>query len=810
MKKLLTIFSFLLLLSFTAFSQCSLSNYSSTLAIPIASFPYTNAQGITASVTTANITPLVNFSYTCGGNTFTCSSPAWWINSNTGVITFNFSVPVCNFTIIVNGTNADEEFYFTTNNGSVSVNNFCSSYFTAINAGTGVLCIPSAPSCGTIISIDNPVGATQYTLTHNGLGSGSRVSLLDCYTNTGCAVLNPNTIVSPTTAGLNFCAGDTFSLPYTKTGSYNNGNIFTAQLSSSTGSFTTPTAIGTLIDTNSGIIFCTIPTAAPAGSAYRIRVISSNPTTYGSNNGFDINIHNKPTVNAIATPTSVCAGGSLILAGSGASTYTWSGGVVNNNSFIPVVTSSYTVIGTDAFGCSNSSNVNVSVNPIPTLSIATLPNDTNCIGNAVTFSASGANTYAWSNGVQNAVAFNPISSGVYTVVGSSSAGCSASATLQLVVNPVPTINIVTLPSTTICSGNPVTLTANGGVSYSWTSSINNAIPFYPTSPNIYTVTGTNSFACTATNTVYIDVLPTPTVNLGNDTSICENAAYKLFTSTTGATYLWHNGNTTNNVLANQAGLYWVEVNLNGCKARDSIVVNSIALPIVNLGADTSHCEQTNVVLNATCPNCTYLWQDGNTSPVYSVSGDGWYIVTATNNGCKKIDSIYVNLIPLPYFSLGNDTAICIGDAILLNEYYSPTAKYLWQNNSTLYAFNVTQLGNYWLEITDNNCTYRDDINFTLSDNCNCPVFIPSAFSPNADGINDQFKLYNTNNILLNNFSVYNRFGEQIFTTSDIAINWDGYQKGIKCDLGIYYYIVKYKCLYNNEDILLKGEVQLVR
>ena len=65
-------------------------------------------------------------------------------------------------------------------------------------------------------------------------------------------------------------------------------------------------------------------------------------------------------------------------------------------------------------------------------------------------------------------------------------------------------------------------------------------------------------------------------------------------------------------------------------------------------------------------------------------------------------------------------------------------------------------------------------------------------------------------ILLNNFSVYNRFGEQIFTTSDIAINWDGYQKGIKCDLGIYYYIVKYKCLYNNEDILLKGEVQLVR
>ena len=219
MKKLLTIFSFLLLLSFTAFSQCSLSNYSSTLAIPIAFFPYTNAQGITASVTTANITPLVNFSYTCGGNTFTCSSPAWWINSNTGVITFNFSVPVCNFTIIVNGTYADEEFYFTTNNGSVSVNNFCSSYFTAINAGTGVLCIPSAPSCGTIISIDNPVGATQYTLTHNGLGSGSRVSLLDCYTNTGCAVLNPNTIVSPTTAGLNCCAGDTLSLPYTKTGS---------------------------------------------------------------------------------------------------------------------------------------------------------------------------------------------------------------------------------------------------------------------------------------------------------------------------------------------------------------------------------------------------------------------------------------------------------------------------------------------------------------------------------------------------------------------------------------------------------------
>lgn len=173
--------TYLCLLPFGIFAQCNMTNYSSAFIIPATSYPYfSSSSGLTISATTANVPTLSNTSYSCNGNTFATATPAWWINSSTGVITLTFSSPVSNFTVAVNGTNDTELFTFTAATGSVNLTNFCTAGFTLQGAGNQLLYSGGSAS-GTIISINNPTGSLQYTMTHNGLGSGSRIALLDCF-----------------------------------------------------------------------------------------------------------------------------------------------------------------------------------------------------------------------------------------------------------------------------------------------------------------------------------------------------------------------------------------------------------------------------------------------------------------------------------------------------------------------------------------------------------------------------------------------------------------------------------------------------
>ncbi len=806
-KRILILFFVLLSICKIATAQCDMLNYSTAFAIPPTSFPYTNGLGITATATIVNANPLTNFTYNCGANPFTCSNPAWWINSSTGIITIDFSSPVCNLTFIVNGTNTTEEFYFVSNNGPVSITNYCSTNFTLLSP-SALLCSGS-PATGTIITVTNPVGATQYTLTHNGLGSGSRVSLLDCYVNTGCSITPPTNIITCSIPTLNFCAGATNTLNYTATGTYTSGNIFTAQLSNAAGSFATPTTIGSLVSTTSGSIPITIPIASLTGANYRMRVISSSPAVTGSDNGSNITIHALPTILANASPISVCQGNTLTLSGSGGNTYTWSNSVNNGVAFIPSSTTTYTVTGTDAFGCSKTNTITVPVNPIPTVTCSVLPNDTVCAGTLCTLTGAGATSYTWTNGVSNNISFIPTVTTTYTVTGSS-AGCTSTSTMSIKVNPLPIINVTTIPNDTICAGESVSLTASGAQNYSWTNGVQNGINFTPANTTNYVVTAIDANNCSNTNATNITVKPMPNVYLGKDTVFCEGNSMWLNATNAGATYIWQSGENNPTLQVSQSGMYWVIVNLASCIKIDTIQVTVNKLPNVNLGPDTSYCQNAFVTLNATCPNCSYTWQDNSSNATYNATAEGTYYVTANDKGCLKSDTIFVDEIPLPVFNLGPDTAICLSDKIELNQYYSPTATYLWSDNSTKPTFTIADIGNYWLEITEGRCTGRDERKINFSDKCNCPLFVPNAFTPNGDLKNDEFRLLNTFKTELIQFSIYNRWGEEVFKTTNPGTAWEGRYKGIDAEVGTYFYFIKYKCLYNGKESILHGDITLLR
>jgi gliding motility-associated-like protein len=733
MKKIIfTLFSLLFYFS-SILAQCDLGNYTSSLPIPIASFPYTNAQSIIVSATIVNIPTYANASYSCGGNNFAGASPAWALTATNQSITFDFSVPVCNFTILVNGTNDTEEFYFNSNNGTISLSNFCTNSFVVIGAGSTLLCNFAPTGTGTIITVNNPAGATQYVLTHNGLGLGSRISLLDCYV--GCQP--PVSPITCNTPDLTYCEGENAIVNYNVSGTYNAGNVFTAELSDGLGSFAAPTVIGSIMSITNGSIPCTIPLGTLTGTGYRIRVNSSNPVITGSNNGSNITINAFPSVVANATPTSVCLGGNATLSGSGASSYTWTGGISNNVAFTPATTATYTVTGTDAIGCSNTSSIQIVVNPLPVLSINVLPNDTICEGNLVTLIASGASTYTWSGGIQNGIAFSPTSTTTYTVVGVDANTCSNSLIQTITVNPLPFLT------------------------------------------------------------------------LGSDVELCQGDSIVLNATTTNATYLWQNGSQNPTFTAKQTGLYWVSISVGPCIRLDTVQVTVNQYPIIDLGIDTSVCAGKSITLDATCPNCLYLWNDNSSSATLFVNAAGTYSVTATVKGCSSTDTIDVDVTPLPIVDLGLDTAICAGESILL-DVTQTNGTYLWQDFTKSPIYTINNIGTYWVEVTVNNCSNRDEIVVSNSNLCNCPVWLPNAFSPNGDLRNDEFKLMNTQYIDLIQFSIYNRWGEEVFNTLNPTVGWEGNFKGSPSELGTYHYMVKYKCLYSGKDYIMKGDVTLIR
>lgn len=146
-----------------------------------------------------------------------------------------------------------------------------------------------------------------------------------------------------------------------------------------------------------------------------------------------VNVNNLPTVTANSTASAVCAGSNVTLTGGGATTYTWSGTVINGTAFSPSASDNYTVTGTDANGCVNSSSVSVAVNNTPTVT-ANSTSTLACVGDNIVLTGGGASTYTWTGGVTDGVGFPASTSDTYTVTGYDVNGCSNTAIVSVSVN----------------------------------------------------------------------------------------------------------------------------------------------------------------------------------------------------------------------------------------------------------------------------------------------------------------------------------------------------------------------------------------
>jgi hypothetical protein len=366
-----------------------------------------------------------------------------------------------------------------------------------------------------------------------------------------------------------------------------------------------------------------------------------------------VNVNSLPLVNA-GLDQVICFGDSVLLNGSGATSYVWNQNIVNAVKFKPGQTSNYTVIGTDLNGCKNSDSVQVLVNALPNVFAGN--NDSICFGSSYVLNATGASTYSWNNNIQNNVSFTPTLTNTYIVTGTDLNGCVKKDTVLLNVLSLPIVTISNSDSTTFCMGDSINLIASGStnVSYQWLQNNSN-------------------------------------LNQFNDSLIVLNSgAYKV-----KATYL--NGcNAMSNVI--------------------NVVVHQYPLANITVTSPLVFCDGDSVVMNANTGSLlTYQWQKDSvlipnqqlSSLVVSDSGS-YQLITTYDGLCSTtstVSNVTVNPLPIATNSYQGVFEVCAGDTIFFNANAGSLLNYQWYNsngnmlvNQTLQNMNTTIPGSYYVEV----------------------------------------------------------------------------------------------------------------
>lgn len=447
------------------------------------------------------------------------------------------------------------------------------------------------------------------------------------------------------------------------------------------------------------------PIANPIINTTYIATVSNS---YGCTDIDSIAITVNPiTVSIDADQTQICVGSSANLTASGAEDYSWSDGTDTytgaNITVSPTATTTYSVTGTTALGCMNTAQMTITVN-----SYITKVDDVSiCSGES----------YTWYGNVYS-------TAGTYYDTISATIGCDTAAQLNLTILPLPTIT-ANASISAVCPGAPTVLSADGGVSYEWsTTEIGSSITVNPTTATTYTVTGTDANGCENTASVSINVNPLPNVSASATPSEMCIGESTIISASGAISYLWDTGDDTESfsITPDETTTYVVTgTDANGCENTAEITVIVNPLPQLMLTSDNmTICTGQSVTLTASSDiaNTTYVWNNGLTDPVitqYPTTNTNYAVTATSPAGCQNTAEIDITVNPSPTVDLGEDIVQCGGTVIL--DAGAGFSSYQWNpplsSNQTM---EVAMSGTYSVTVTNEfDCSATDNILVTISD-----------------------------------------------------------------------------------------------
>lgn len=645
----------------------------SQVTVTVNSLPVVTASASSATICNGQSTNLTG----SGANTYT-----WNPGSLSGSpVTVS---PAANTTYTVVGTNTATG---CTNSAQVAITVNPSPTVTATSSapaicigqsatltGTGAVSYVWNPGAltGSPVTV-SPVTNTTYTVVGtgaNGCTSSSQVTVN----------ANPVPVVTASPAGGSICAGSNISVTMAGASSYS---------------------------WNPGSLTGTTQVLSPS-STTTYTVIGSNASGCNDTLQFTVTVNSVPVVTASSSSSAICAGGSVTLNASGSNTYVWQPGNISGSSVsvTPGATTTYTVTGTDASGCSDTDQLTVTVNPLPIVTVAATPN-TICAGQSIALTAGGGSTYVWNGGNLSAASGasqtdSPTVSSTYTVVVTTSSGCVDSATSAVTVNPNPVA--IAGVDQSLCAGGSVTLTGSGGGTYVWNGGnlVNAAGASQtdsPSSTSDYILQVTDGNGCTDNDTLTVTVNALPVVAAGNDVQICLNSSAQLNAS--GATsYVWTPSTAlSDDSIANPIASPLVNTtyvvtgtDANGCVDTDTITVTIGSNLTVFASNDVTICPGDTAQLTVAGgsiwswgPSATLDAPNAQTTNAFPTSTTTYTVNVSDANGCQGVDSVTVFINTTVGLTATGSATICIGQTATLSATPSGGTgpyTYVWDNALT--------------------------------------------------------------------------------------------------------------------------------
>jgi len=308
-----------------------------------------------------------------------------------------------------------------------------------------------------------------------------------------------------------------------------------------------------------------------------------------------------------------------------------------------------------------------------------------------------------------------------------------------------------------------------------------------------------------------------------DSIACDQSFLDLVLDDRAENIQWSTGETELEIVVEEAGLYYVDYNIGNCPFSDSAFITFPISPEIELLGDTLACVGDvitfNVIETKGIPIEVYTWSTGETGTTINVTESGQYSVEALSvEGCtdeKIIDIFFIpELPPLPDFL---DTLICADGNLEVDlVVYEEFSEIIWNDGSDEFYREFDQAGNYPFTI-ENICeTLRGEVLLDKSpfDFGELPMYFPNAFSPNKDGINDEFKPYFPPEVEILSFrlQVYDRWGNKVFETTNPEFGWDGSFENEDMDPGVFAWTAEvefFTCELPQEK-LLKGDITILR
>ncbi|GGA94428.1 PKD domain-containing protein [Puia dinghuensis] len=438
--------------------------------------------------------------------------------------------------------------------------------------------------------------------------------------------------------------------------------------------------------------------------------------------------------------------------------------------------------------------------------------------------------------------------GTYTAtltVGTSK-GCSGTASKSVTVYGQPDF-ILPFTDTLICTIDTLRLKAisnSAGITYSWTPNYNimytatDTPLVWPKDTTVYTVTATQN-GCVGTGTITVNTLNYITVTLTPDTTICQTDSITLSPVSYGLQFNWSPGTGLSDSLIKDpkaaplvSTTYTVVANLGKCAATTSTYIKVVPYPKAEAGNDTTICYGSEITLQGAMTGAYYTWtptgdflRQKTLTPAVNPLVTTDYILTVTDTlGCPKpvSDSVLVTVISKVIVNPGNDTAVVVGEALQLQATSTDSALVSfswnpadWLSNAaiadpiaTITSSSVDSVVYVVTATTPQGCSGSGKIRVlvykTLPD-----IFMPNAFTPNGDGKNDVYRPILAGISSLDYFRIFNRWGQEVFATTQNGKGWDGMLGGHREEAGTFVYMVQGKD-YMGKVHTKKGTFILVR